>query len=273
MDMKTYSTGSGSLAASASSFCSLACLRLQRTQTESEFKAQSHFSFSHPSTYSRWNLSIWSGSALQKQRTRSAPRTLNMKGTRKTEWNLLFTCCPSRSRRSACWPPAPSQPSTAKPALGCPPWSSSASPPGRRKRSAGRRTRPSASGSPSPGPAEDSAGEAWRLTLHWHTGRPWIWLPVRGLRLKTWDQLPSFSSSSLAWHSMMLDSVRCLSSHSLQDLHTDSAMSHPVWLSGVSTSTGAQLEHYGGRICWEPEGRQRGLWVIRPFTNHHWPLQ
>lgn len=82
-----------------------------------------------------------------------------------------------------------------------------------------------------------------------------------------------FSSSSLAWHSMMLDSVRCLSSHSLQDLHTDSVMSHPVWLSGVSTSTGAQLKHYGGRICWEPEGSQRGLWVIRPFTNHHWPWQ
>lgn len=26
------------------------------------------------------------------------------------------------------------------------------------------------------------------------------------------------------------------------------------------------------RGCWEPEGSRRGLWVIRPFTFHHWPL-
>lgn len=45
--------------------------------------------------------------------------------------------------------------------------------------------------------------------------------PVKGLRLKTWDQIPSSTSSS-AWRSTLLDSVRCLTSHNLQNLHADS---------------------------------------------------
>lgn len=217
MNINTYSTGSGSLAASASSFCSLACLRLQCTQTESEFEAQGRSPFSHQFAcsfgicpYKMGQPFLNSALILSLYLCRNCD-TLHIKWTCKTEgnrsalrgrgqsdresesglWFCGFTCCPSRSLRSACWPPGPSQPSTAKPALGCPPWSSSASPPEKRKRSAGRHTRPSASGSPSPGPAEDNAGETWRSTSRWHTGCSYFPFPEKGLRLKTWDQLPS----------------------------------------------------------------------------------
>lgn len=74
------------------------------------------------------------------------------------------TCCPSRSQRSACWPPAPSQPSTAILAPGYPPWSSSTSPPEQRRWSAGHHTHPSGSGLPSPGPGGNNTGGIFRVT-------------------------------------------------------------------------------------------------------------